>query len=47
MNLLPLRKGDSAVAQFVALEDYFDLTSTLLELVEWRERRASGRAIWD
>src|SRR5918999_4371120 len=41
-GLFPLRKGGSSVAQFVALEDYFDLTSTLLELVEWRERRASG-----
>jgi hypothetical protein len=38
-GLFPLRKGGSSVAQFVAIEDYFDLTSTLLELVEWRERK--------
>jgi hypothetical protein len=37
-GLFPLRKGGLAVAQFVAIEDYFDLTSTLFELVEWRER---------
>lgn len=41
-GLFPLRNGGSSVAQFVAIEDYFDLTSTLLELVEWRERRASS-----
>ncbi len=35
-GLFPLRKGGAAVEQFVAVEDYFDLTSTLLELVEWR-----------
>lgn len=35
-GLFPLRNGGAAVEQFVALEDYFDLTSTLLELVEWR-----------
>jgi hypothetical protein len=40
-GLFPLRKGGSSVAQFVAIEDYFDLTSTLLELVEWRERRGA------
>jgi hypothetical protein len=38
-GLFPLRKGGSTIEQFVALEDYFDLTSTLLELVEWRERQ--------
>ena len=37
-GLFPLRKGGSAIAQFVAVEDYGDLSSTLLDLVEWRER---------
>jgi hypothetical protein len=36
-GLFPLRKGGSAVDQFVAIEDYFDLTSTIVELAEWRE----------
>jgi hypothetical protein len=36
--LFPLRKGGTAVDQFVAVEDYGDLSSTLLDLVEWRER---------
>ena len=35
-GLFPLRRGGTAVEQFVALEDYFDLSATLLELVEWR-----------
>lgn len=50
-GLFPLRQGGSSVAQFVSIEDYFDLTSTLLELVEWRERhgpepraQSSGRS---
>lgn len=37
-GLFPLRKGGTAIAQFVAVEDYGDLNSTLLDLVEWRER---------
>jgi hypothetical protein len=37
-GLFPLRKGGSAIEQFVAVEDYGDLSSTLLDLVEWRER---------
>lgn len=41
-GLFPLRKGGSDIQQFVALEDYFDLTSTLLELVEWRARKAQS-----
>jgi hypothetical protein len=39
-GLFPLRKGGSAIEQFVAVEDYGDLSSTLLDLVEWRERPA-------
>ena len=39
-GLFPLRKGGQAVDQFVALEDYFDLGSSLEELVEWRDRKA-------
>ncbi|MGF1594831.1 MAG: PAS domain-containing protein [Kiloniellaceae bacterium] len=38
-GLFPLRRGGREVAQFVAIEDYFDLTSTLTELKEWRDRR--------
>ena len=37
-GLFPLRKGGAAIEQFVAVEDYGDLSSTLLDLVEWRER---------
>ena len=40
-GLFPLRQGGREVAQFVAIEDYFDLTSTLTELKEWQEKRAS------
>jgi hypothetical protein len=36
-GLFPLRNGGTQVAQVLAIEDYFDLTSTLLELVEWRD----------
>ena len=43
-GLFPLRKGGTTVEQFVALEDYFDLTSTPLELVEWRPRGTDGRS---
>ncbi len=41
-GLFPLRKGGTAVEQFLAIEDYFDLTATLLELVEWRARGADA-----
>lgn len=37
-GLFPLRKGGTTIEQFVAIEDYEDLNSTLLDLVEWRER---------
>lgn len=40
-GLFPLRRGGREVAQFVSIEDYFDLTSTLTELKEWQEKRAS------
>lgn len=36
-GLFPLRKGGTAVEQFVSIEDYFDLATTLTQLVEWRE----------
>lgn len=36
--LFPLRKGGPEIAQFLAIEDYGDLASTLTDLVEWRER---------
>jgi hypothetical protein len=42
-GLFPLRKGGAAVDQFVSIEDYFDLTSTLVQLVEWREADARQR----
>lgn len=37
-GLFPLRKGGSMIEQFIAIEDYEDLSSTLLDLVEWRAR---------
>ena len=37
-GLFPLRKGGTAIDQFIAIEDYEDLNSTLLDLVEWKER---------
>jgi hypothetical protein len=37
-GLFPLRKNGTSIDQFVAVEDYGDLNSTLLDLVEWRER---------
>jgi hypothetical protein len=37
-GLFPLRKGGTTIEQFVAVEDYEDLSSTLMDLVEWRER---------
>ena len=36
-GLFPLRKGGTAVDQLVSIEDYFDLTTSLTQLVEWRE----------
>lgn len=42
-GLFPLRKGGSAVDQFVSIEDYFDLATSLTELVEWREADARQR----
>jgi hypothetical protein len=37
-GLFPLRKGGTRIDQFVAVEDYENLNSTLMDLVEWRER---------
>jgi hypothetical protein len=36
-GLFPLRKGGATVEQFVSIEDYFDLTTGITQLVEWRE----------
>ena len=36
--LCPLRNGGSAIEQFVAVEDYGDLKTTLVDLVQWREK---------
>lgn len=40
-GLFPLRCGGRRVEQFVSIEDYFELTSTLSELKEWQEMRAA------
>jgi hypothetical protein len=37
-GIFPLRKGAQQVDQFVAIEDYANLTSTLTDLVQWSER---------
>ncbi|HWA49372.1 MAG TPA: PAS domain-containing protein [Dongiaceae bacterium] len=37
-GVFPLRKGNPRVDQFVAIEDYGNLTSTLTDLVQWSER---------
>lgn len=42
-GLFPLRKGGTAVDQFVSIEDYFDLTLGLTQPVEWREAGAGDR----
>ncbi len=39
-GLFPLRRGGREVEQFVAIEDYFGLISTLTELQEWQDSRA-------
>lgn len=41
-GLFPLRHGGHRVEQFLAIEDYFTLTSTLTELKEWQDRRRAG-----
>jgi hypothetical protein len=37
-GLFPLRKNGTSVEQVLSIEDYADLSSTLTDLVEWRER---------
>jgi hypothetical protein len=37
-GLYPLRKGGQSVDQFISIEDYGDLVSTLTDLVQWSER---------
>jgi hypothetical protein len=39
-GLFPLRNGGTRVDQFVSIEDYFELGSTLTQLMEWREAGA-------
>lgn len=36
--LCPLRNGGNTIEQFIAVEDYGDLKTTLVDLVQWRER---------
>lgn len=38
-GLFPLRKGARSIDQFIALEDYGNLASTLTDLVQWSERK--------
>ncbi len=38
-GLFPIRKGGKSVDQFIAIEDYGDLASTLTDLVQWSERK--------
>ncbi len=42
-GLFPLRRGGRDIVQFLSIEDYGDLRSTLTDLVEWREREAARR----
>lgn len=37
-GIFPLRKGTQQVDQFIAIEDYGNLVSTLTDLVQWSER---------
>lgn len=41
-GLFPLRKGGRDIDQFLAIEDYGDLASTLTDLVQWRQRDSSS-----
>ena len=38
-GLFPLRKGGQSVDQFISIEDYGNLASTLTDLVQWSERK--------
>ena len=37
-GIFPLRRGGNTVEQFIAVEDYFGLQSTLLQLEPWRTK---------
>lgn len=37
-GIFPLRKGGDSIEQFISVEDYFDIQTTLVDLVSWRER---------
>jgi hypothetical protein len=37
-GIFPLRRGGETVDQFVAVEDYFGLTSTIVQVEPWREK---------
>lgn len=41
-GLFPLRKGGQSVDQFICIEDYGGLASTLTDLVQWSERKLPG-----
>jgi hypothetical protein len=38
-GLFPLRKGGQSVDQFISIEDYGNLASTLTDLMQWSERK--------
>jgi hypothetical protein len=38
-GIFPLRKGSHTIDQFVAVEDYFGLISTLMQVAPWKARR--------
>lgn len=42
-GLFPLRCGGRTIAQFLAIEDYGDLASTLTDLVQWQARPGAVR----
>ena len=37
-GIFPLRNGGERVEQFIAVEDYFDLQSTLIQVEPWRKK---------
>jgi hypothetical protein len=41
-GLFPLRRGGQPVDQFISIEDYGNLASTLTDLVQWSERKKSA-----
>lgn len=37
-GIFPLRNGGDTIEQFIAVEDYFDLPSTIIQLQPWSEK---------